>query len=64
MPTLQERQEKIQRIKKDQRIDDLVAYIASWYPLVPRKYNDMISMFPQSERMVNVVTSKNFEETR
>lgn len=64
MATLQERQKKIQEKKKNQFIDDLILHIASWYPLVPRKHGDIISMFPKIERTVNTVTSQAFEEIR
>ena len=64
MQELKHWKKKIQGRRKQTSFRDFLMEIASWYTLTLYNNNAIISRFPDTTRIKNVISNKSFEETR
>ena len=64
MSTIQTREEKIQEKRQHTDWRDFVKDIASWFPVVFHKNNGYMSRYPESGRVKNISSNKDFDAIR
>jgi hypothetical protein len=60
MQTLQYRQEKIQAKRKQTPWREFLMEIASWRPLNLYRNKQVLSRYPESSRLVNIISNKEY----
>ncbi len=64
MSDLKPRQDKIKQVKKANSYKDFLQELVSRYPIVIYKNQGLLSIYPDTERVCPLVTTKAFEEQR
>lgn len=64
MPSLKKREDKIKEKRKQTKFRDFVKEIVSWYPFILHKRDGLITRFPKTNRVKNIISTRLYEENR
>ena len=64
MQDIKQRELKMQEKRKHTSRKDFVMGICSWFPMIFYKNNGIISRYPETKRITEILKSKDFENSR